>query len=288
MHGHVLQKPAIAGAVRLFKRWLASQMLSGYDEFAEHLIASVFLQPLPFDTPTSPQVGFCRACWLLSSYDWHREPLVVDFDGKLSDDERLALRRSFEASRAESVGADTFWICSRFDPHAMLLKTPPATASAWIRRRARQALNIYHQKLLTCGGSGNWQELFALDVSIFDVVVRLTPTGISGSENKKAEKRRAAAREAGAAFVKKLRENLSPVCLVFSDDCNRIVALKWQPTAFLPQPQHVLMGAVPHTMVARPAVGQPLCVPNIMYLTSTIAALAEGLAVEVKIASGGL
>merc|ERR1712070_1124519 len=124
LHALVLQRPAVAGALRLCKRWMASQMLSGYDDFVEHLIAAVFLHPAPFEAPTSPQVGFCRFCWLLDTFDWSHEPLIVDFDGKLTEEDRLAMRQSFENShdRAET---SAFWISSRFDPHCMLLSTPP-------------------------------------------------------------------------------------------------------------------------------------------------------------------
>ena len=131
MHGQVLKQPALAGAARLCKRWFSSQLLSGYDDFVEHLVAAVFVQSAPFEAPTSLQVGFCRVCWLIDSFDWQKEPLIIDFDGKLAEDERLNVRQSFERSRSDSVGGSTsyFWIASRFDPHAIILETPPATVS---------------------------------------------------------------------------------------------------------------------------------------------------------------
>eukprot|EP00927_Polykrikos_kofoidii_P003457 TRINITY_DN11375_c0_g1_i2.p1 TRINITY_DN11375_c0_g1~~TRINITY_DN11375_c0_g1_i2.p1 ORF type:complete len:1217 (-),score=250.11 TRINITY_DN11375_c0_g1_i2:118-3666(-) len=313
LRGHVLQLPALAGAIRLLKRWMASQMLSGFEDFAEHLAIAVFLHPAPFETPTSPHVGFSRACWLLSSFDWQREPLMIDLDARMTDEERLAIRSSFEASRglgkaggavAESQGV--FWVASRFDPHSLLLKTPPATVCAWLQRRAGQALNSYNRRLLgTSRGpvSSGWQELFALDETVFDVVVRLAAPGASGSEAagggpaaKKAAmaKRRAAATgEAVLAFIAKLRANFSSVCLVFHDAGNHVVALKWRPSAFMPQPQNVLMGSVPHSIIARPALADgeratvPLAVPNVLCLTSMVAALAEGLALSITIPGDG-
>jgi len=289
LHGTVLQKPALAGAARLVKRWMASQMLSGYDEFVEHLTAAVFLQPAPFDAPTSPQVGFCRVCWLIATFDWQHEPLVVDFDGKLTEEERLSMRQSFERSRAESsssAAAASFWVGSRFDPHALLLVAPPATVGAWLRRRAHHALDVCGQRLLGRGGpaGGDWQQLFSLDASIFDVMLHLGGPSAGQQARKvggaKARRRRIlASREAVASLVAKLRAHLSPVCLVFHDIERHTVALKWRPGAFLPQPNAALMGGVPHTMLAQGTAADqpPLCVPNVLCLTSIVASLAEGL-----------
>lgn len=293
LHAQVLQTPALAGAVRLSKRWMASQMLSGYDEFIEHLAAYVFLQPGPFLAPTSPQVGFCRICWLLDTYDWSHEPLIVDFDGKLTEEEKLAMRQSFENSH-DSGGSAAFHICSRFDPHAMLLSTPPATVSAWLQKRARQALAVCGKRLLGIGDStqkSGWQQLFVLDTSIFDVILRLQPPGEAKGDAPAKKKGAAsnarrlalAVREAASGFVEKLRLHLSSVCIVFDDMDNHIVGLKWRPEAFFPQHQNVLMGSVPHTMLRQDRGAQPICIPNVLALTSIISSLADGLAVDVKL-----
>jgi len=285
-HAQVLQKPALAGAMRLCQRWLGSQLLAGYEEFAEHLVASVFLQPSPFETPTSPQVGLCRVCWLLDTHDWEREPLIVDFDGKLTSEDRLSMRSSFEHSRNEAE-ASSFWVSSRFDPHAMLLQCPPATVSVWLRRRAHQALAAFNRRLLGIGSTPSapigWDALFALDTSVFDVLVRLQPPNAEDARKKGDRLKAVASRQAVASLVSKLRSHLSPVCLIFHDTDDRMIAIKWRPTAFFPQHQNVLMGAVPHTMI-RQAEGQvPICVPNVLYLTSAIASLAEGLMLDLTI-----
>merc|ERR1711862_279888 len=118
-----------------------------------------------------------------------------------------------------------------------------------------------------------WQPLFALDTSVFDLVLRLLPRGYAdggGKMTKLARRRAQAARPALLSLVGKIRANLSSVCLVFYDAEGQAVAVKWRPGAFFPQHQNVLMGAVPHTMVSQK--DKPiLCVPNVLYLTSVIA-----------------
>merc|ERR1712039_717543 len=172
----------------------------------------------------------------------------------------------------------------------MILDCPPATVSAWIRRRARQALGVFHQQLLglsSLSGAAGWEALFTLDPSVFDVIVHLKPPGAeNGQVLKKVERLRAAAtREAVAGLTTKLRWHLSPVCLVFHDADSRVIALKWRPAAFFPQHQNVLMGAVPHTMLPQEEGQPPLCIPNILCLTSVVASLAEGLALDVTVVS---
>ncbi|CAE7578431.1 Nol6 [Symbiodinium natans] len=312
LHAHApgLQKPAMAGAVRLFKRWMASQMMSGYDEppgceivkqslqslrrFCEHLVCAVFLHPAPFDAPSSPHVGFCRALWLLDSFDWQRDTgLSSSFAVLLASlsKERLGLRQSFEnhlataqklglckmgASYASGRGAES--VSTRLDPHALLLATPPSTVAAWLRRRAQEALRCFHARVLggepNLGVESNWRGIFELDTSAFDVVLQLQPPledRTHAAETQNGDEAAAAMADSsekeGHATVKMvsveaaealvqggalnergkaktfefeglwvlepeavqgLREKLSPVCLVFHDAQQQVLALKWR------------------------------------------------------------
>mmetsp|Transcript_47387 Transcript_47387/g.74897 ORF Transcript_47387/g.74897 Transcript_47387/m.74897 type:complete len:97 (+) Transcript_47387:553-843(+) len=95
-------------------------------------------------------------------------------------------------------------------------------------------------------------------------------------------------REAVAGLTDKLRKHLSSVCMVFDDVDSRIIGLKWRPDAFFPQQQNILMGSVPHTMLPRGVEKPPLCVPNILCLTSLISSLADGLVVDIKLVGADL
>jgi len=274
MRAAVLQKPAMAGATRLFKQWMASQMFSGYDEFVEHLASAVFL---PSAAPTSSHAGFTHMCRLLATFDWRSEPLIVDFDGKISDAEKLRMRQSFEARVEEGEHSSTgvsFWITSRFDPHARLLPTPLGVAAMWLQQRAVFALDVCHRHLL--GLSSGWKDLFAVDMSFFDIVIKCG--------RRDGVKEEAALEATSQIVVRKLRTHLNPVCLVFCNAQNHTIALKWRPHAFLPQPTSVLVGAVPHLLLSGDEAPQ-MCVPDILYLTSAVASLTEGLATEVTIVS---
>lgn len=307
LRGHVLQLPAMAGAARLCKRWMASQMLSGYDDFVEHLVAYVFLHPAPFEAPTSPQVAFCRFCWLLENFDWQREPLVLDLDGKLTEEERMSLRESFERQQGAQKATSSLglWVVTRFDPHAMLLRSPTATLVTWLRRRAQQAMEVFRKRLLGGSTASDWRMVFQLDTSAFDLCLRLLPLpddphevpveGSAASSNKKkkgADKLAAAqlvSREAAQKLVQSLRKQLSPVCLVLHDEQNQLLGIKWRPSAFMPQAPNVLMGSTPYTVVAHNGGDSkaPLIVPNVLCLISNVAALAQGLALEAQVLGSG-
>eukprot|EP00435_Cladocopium_sp_Y103_P033435 s111_g8.t1 len=283
LHALALQHPALAGATRLFKRWMSSQMLSGYEEFAEHLVAFVFLHPEPYDVPSSAHIGFCRTLLLLQSFDWHREALLVDIDGKIKEEERLALRQAFE-KHLSTLGAKVsrlcrFWVSTRFDPHGMLLVSPGATLCAWLRQRALVALQLCRKRML--GLETNWRGVFQLDTTAVDVILQLLPQQEQSKDQVKGPKAAEVSQEAAEELVRGLQQKLSSLCLVLYDRQRRLLALKWRPNAFLPQPQTVLMGSAPHTVITR-GDEAPLCVPNVLCILSQVSALAEGLALDLE------
>merc|ERR1711988_400054 len=117
--------------------------------------------------------------------------------------------------------------------------------------------------------------------SVFDIVIRLRQPEAAalggGQVDPKIQRREAATRNAMDDLVSRLGVALASVCLVFHNTEGRTVALKWRPSAFLPQPQGVIMGEVPHTMLALGAGKAPLCVPNVLCLVSAVTSLADGL-----------
>ncbi|CAK9011666.1 unnamed protein product [Durusdinium trenchii] len=86
---------------------------------------------------------------------------------------------------------------------------------------------------------------------------------------------------AAQQLIQGLQQKLASVALVLYDRQRRLLALKWRPSAFFPQPQTVLMGSVPHTVIEQ-GDDAPLCVPNVLCILSHVSALAEGLALDLK------
>eukprot|EP00553_Chaetoceros_curvisetus_P009993 CAMPEP_0204618964 /NCGR_PEP_ID=MMETSP0717-20131115/5462_1 /ASSEMBLY_ACC=CAM_ASM_000666 /TAXON_ID=230516 /ORGANISM="Chaetoceros curvisetus" /LENGTH=556 /DNA_ID=CAMNT_0051632835 /DNA_START=57 /DNA_END=1727 /DNA_ORIENTATION=+ len=101
IHGVNTKYAAAGPVVRLLRRWIASHMLSGLIpiEAIELLVASVFTDPAPFESPTTVSCGFLRCLDLLSNHDWARAPLIVDPEGHISSEDRADILIQFEATR---------------------------------------------------------------------------------------------------------------------------------------------------------------------------------------------
>jgi len=115
--------------VRLVKRWISAHMLSPQisSRAIELLVCYVFVHPYPFDSPASPEVGFLRTLKLLASWDWRKEPLIVDLDGSLNGAKYEEFGKFFEGVRKQDPGiAHASWsLYTNYD----------ATGACWTRDR---------------------------------------------------------------------------------------------------------------------------------------------------------
>ncbi|KAK3698282.1 U3 snoRNP protein, partial [Vermiconidia calcicola] len=95
--------PGMSGTIRLTKKWFASHLLSNHiaDEIIELMVARTFIQPWPWQTPSSVQTGFLRTLAWLARWDWRAEPLIVDLSGssELKQAELQSITTKFEAWR---------------------------------------------------------------------------------------------------------------------------------------------------------------------------------------------
>ncbi|PHT91220.1 hypothetical protein T459_06333 [Capsicum annuum] len=192
---------------RLAKRWVSAHLFSTVltEETVELLVSNLFLRPLPFEPPFSRITGFLREegrglkvrIWvkprlavvlilsrflrLLSEYDWAFSPLIVDFDGEFSTEEKNKINENFMRSREEHE-KDT----QKLSP-AMFLATKYDIASeAWTRsspttaelRRlvaySTSSANLLTKLILQDGyDSYGWKCLLRTPLSNYDVVALL-------------------------------------------------------------------------------------------------------------------
>ncbi|XP_045418926.1 nucleolar protein 6 isoform X3 [Lemur catta] len=103
LHGLQQQHPAFSGVARLAKRWVRAQLLGeGFtDESLDLVAAALFLHPEPFTPPSSPQVGFLRFLFLVSTFDWKNNPLIVNLNNELTVEEQVEIRSGFLAARTQ-------------------------------------------------------------------------------------------------------------------------------------------------------------------------------------------
>ncbi|PHU27029.1 hypothetical protein BC332_05361 [Capsicum chinense] len=199
--------PIYGPIVRLAKRWVSAHLFSTVltEETVELLVSNLFLRPLPFEPPFSRITGFLREegrglkvrIWvkprlavvlilsrflrLLSEYDWAFSPLIVDFDGEFSTEEKNKINENFMRSREEHE-KDT----QKLSP-AMFLATKYDIASeAWTRSSPTTAelrrlvaystgsANLLTKLILQDGyDSYGWKCLLRTPLSNYDAVVLL-------------------------------------------------------------------------------------------------------------------
>lgn len=98
--------PALSPTIRLVKHWFNSHKLSCHflEELVELFAVHVFLEPYPWQAPSSAMTGFLRTLQFLSRWDWRTEPLVLDSTGELTGPERSAVATRLEAWRKIDPG----------------------------------------------------------------------------------------------------------------------------------------------------------------------------------------
>lgn len=153
-----------AGTVRLFKRWLDSQLLLHHftEELVELIALKPFVDPAPYSVPHSIENGFLQILSFLSSWNWKEDPLILDLSKssftneeddiavKLSDKLTILsfqiIKLNFEKIRRTDLsGIKTqFFVGSKDDPSGILwslnLSLPIASRLTGLSRAALQMI----------------------------------------------------------------------------------------------------------------------------------------------------
>ncbi|OIT32009.1 PREDICTED: nucleolar protein 6 [Nicotiana attenuata] len=175
--------PVYGPIVRLAKRWVSAHLFSTVltEEAVELLVSYLFLRPLPFEPTFSRITGFLRFLRLLSEYDWAFSPLIVDFDGDFSTEEKNKINENFMRSREEHE-KDT----QNLSPAMFLATKYDVTSEAWTRsspttaelRRlvtySTSSANLLTKLILQDGyDSYGWKCLLRTPLNNYDAVVLL-------------------------------------------------------------------------------------------------------------------
>ncbi|KAF6126051.1 nucleolar protein 6 [Phyllostomus discolor] len=179
LHGLQQQHPAFSGVARLAKRWVRAQLLG--EEFTNESLdlvaAALFLHPEPFTPPSSPQVGFLRFLFLVSTFDWKNNPLIVNLNNELTAEEQVEIRSGFLAARTQLP--------------VMVIVTPQdRKSSIWTQDGpspqilqqlvvlAAKALPVLEKQLLDPRGPGDIRTVFRPPLDMYDVLIHLSPRHI--------------------------------------------------------------------------------------------------------------
>lgn len=171
--------PALSGAIRLTKKWFASHLLSNHiaEEVIEMMVSRTFIQPWPWQKPSSVQAGFLRTLWWTSRWDWRNEPLIVDLSGSgdLKQAEMQTIRTKFEAWRSldPALNRVVLFCASNVDPDgtAWTDGQTPRVVAARMTSLASATCTEIEQRGLQLDPIA----LFSSGLSDFDFIVHLHP-----------------------------------------------------------------------------------------------------------------
>ncbi|KAK2492692.1 hypothetical protein MC885_005880 [Smutsia gigantea] len=219
LHGLQQQHPAFSGVARLAKRWVRAQLLGeGFtDESLDLVAAALFLHPEPFTPPSSPQVGFLRFLFLMSTFDWKNNPLIVNLNTEFTAEEQVEIRSGFLATRTQLPimviitphdRKNSIWTQDGPSPQVQSHLCPqicvfslsrekqaqPELRETWVRSNltdicslqilqqlvvlAAKALLVLEKQLMDPQGPGDIRMVFRPPLDMYDVLIRLSPRHI--------------------------------------------------------------------------------------------------------------
>ncbi|XP_025215608.1 nucleolar protein 6 isoform X2 [Theropithecus gelada] len=298
LHGLQQQHPAFSGVARLAKRWVRAQLLGEdfTDESLDLVAAALFLHPEPFTPPSSPQVGFLRFLYLVSTFDWKNNPLIVNLNNELTVEEQVEIRSGFLAARTQ---LPVMVIVTPQDrKHSVWTQDGP---SAQILQQlvvlAAEALPMLEKQLMDPRGPGDIRTVFRPPLDIYDVLIRLSPRHIprhrQAVDSPAASFCRGLLSQPGPSslmpvlgydppqlYLMQLREAFGDLALFFYDQHGgEVIGVLWKPTSFQPQP---FKASSTKGRMVMSRGGELVMVPNVEAILEDFAVLGEGLVQTVE------
>lgn len=298
LHGLQQQYSSFSGVARLAKRWVRAQLLGeGFtDESLDLVAASLFLHPEPFTPPSVPQVGFLRFLYLISTFDWKNNPLIVNLNSELTAEEQVEIRSSFLAARTQ---LPVMVIVTPQDRRSSVWTQdgPSAQILQQLVSLAAEALPILEKQLMDPRGPGDIRTVFRPPFDMYDVLIHLTPRHIprhrQAVDPPAASFCRGLVTEPGPSslmpvlgydppqlYLAQLREAFGDLALFFYDQHGgEVIGVLWKPSSFQPQPFKA--SSLKGRMVVSRG-GEFVTVPNIEAILEDFAVLGEGLVQAVE------
>ncbi|KAK0101481.1 hypothetical protein ONS95_006651 [Cadophora gregata] len=174
---HCTRFPLLSPAIRLTKMWFDKHMLLGHvsEELVEILVARTFLQPYPWQAPSSVMTGFLRTLLFISRWDWRVTPLIVDFTGTMTTSEVDSINTRLEAWRKIDPGMNrtVLFAASNHDPTGTGFtdKGPSKLVASRMTALARSACKLVKDK----GIDLDPRSLFATSTSDYDFAIHISP-----------------------------------------------------------------------------------------------------------------
>lgn len=255
---HCTRFPHLGPTIRLVKNWLSKHMLLGHisEEFAELLAIRTFLQPYPWTAPSSAMTGFLRTLLWISKWDWRQAPLIVDFNGTMTNADVTNINTRLEAWRKidPAMNRTVLVAASNHDTTgtAFTANGPTKMVAARLTALARSACRVVKDQ----GINIDPKSLFASSISDYDFVVHISPKFAGKKQKKEVSKQKFKNLEiqsesnhesVGFNSVKLYLKELTELyndCIVFfhSESTGNVIAGLWNPQTMVNRSFRVNLG----------------------------------------------
>ncbi|XP_060055255.1 nucleolar protein 6 isoform X2 [Erinaceus europaeus] len=298
LHGLQQQHSAFSTVARLAKRWVRAQLLGDglTDECLDLVAAALFLHPEPFTPPSCPQVGFLRFLYLVSTFDWRNNPLIVNLNNELTAEEQVEMRSSFLANRTRLPVLVIFTPQDR-KSSVWTQDGPSPQILQQLMVLAAKALPVLEKQLMGPQGPGDIRTVFRPPLDMYDVLIRLSPRHIprhrQAVDTPAASFCRGLLSKSGPSslmpvlgydppqlYLTQLREAFGHLALFFYDPHGgEVIGVLWKPTSFKPQP---FKASNTKGCVVVSQSEETLTVPNVEAILEDFTTLGEGLVQAVE------
>ena len=249
IHGLTQQFSSLSAAIRLSKRWVHSQMLSGLvpDVTIEMLVVFVYLHSELFSSPGHHVTGFLRFLSLLSSHSWETLPIILNPSNQILEDEVKEIEVLFSKLR---LTLPPLFLVSPWDRESKITSATPSlpvlNRLTLLARQAHRYLSSLFLPQIDTTPPLDIKTVFRPPLMDFDVIVRIklkfVPRAIYAVdplvapplveiEQRGRKTMPVVAFDPVERLVKELRTRFERIALFFVDEWGgRDIGVVWQPS----------------------------------------------------------
>lgn len=163
----------LSDSIRILKHWFGSHKLASHfsEELLELFALKAFLNPYPWQTPTSAMTGFLRTLQLIARWDWSEEPLIVEHSDSPTDRSSI-LARYDEVRRSDPrMNRVVLFVATSHDASGTAYTNdgPSRVVANQMTKLARSACDLVKTK----GMDLDPRSLFQSSLKHYDFVIRL-------------------------------------------------------------------------------------------------------------------
>ncbi|XP_074649988.1 nucleolar protein 6-like [Tubulanus polymorphus] len=305
LHG-LQQKYSSFGAATCFaKRWINAQLLSNKipDEAIDLLVASLFVDPAPFQVSNSPLAVFLRFLYLLSTHDWNATPLIININSELTKEDYNEIQSTFTKNRAK---LPLMFLSTPFDKFTSLWTKdcPSALVLNLLTVIARESLNLLESQLQTTAmiSPANLKAIFRPPLEQYNLLIKLQPQSLTrGFQSFEAKNHSQMYRlpkflnewtekfqfpvtdfDPVEYYIRTLEESFGDIALFFYDKYGGdTIAVLWKPNVFEPTPFKIQKANYSRIDLLR-SVEKEMSVPNKKAILNDFIILGNGIVKSVK------